>query len=190
MKAFLLSLLVMLREFLTSKKVLTAALTAVAGAFIKDPAVRDRVVAAGLFLLTAIAAVDHATASAGGKTTAGAKTTTPEEHAAAISAAVKALLLEGLDRALKAATPPVVMPTVRVGPAPIGVAVPSTTVTVTTQPGFTGVAATGVAVSQAAPPEAMATATTAPAPALDLSKLEPPSAGQAGVYPPKPGAGP
>lgn len=189
MKAFLLSLLVMLREFLTSKKVLTAALTAVAGAFIKDPAVRDRVVAAGLFLLTAIAAVDHATASAGGKTTVGAKTTTPEEHAAAVSAAVKALLLEGLDRALKAATPPVVVPIVSVGPAPHGVSVPSTTVTVT-QPGFAGVAATGIAVSQAAPPEAMATATTEAAPALDLSKLEPPSAGQAGVYPPKPGAGP
>ncbi len=63
MKALLASLLVMLRDFVTSKKVLTAILTAAAGALIKDPTVRDRVVAAGLTLLGAQAMTDHGKAA-------------------------------------------------------------------------------------------------------------------------------
>jgi hypothetical protein len=71
MKALLLSLGAMLREYLTSKKVLTAVLTALAGVFIKDAAVRDRVVAVGMTLIAALAVVDH------GKATAGARAVPP-----------------------------------------------------------------------------------------------------------------
>ncbi len=55
---------VMLRDFVTSKKVLTALLTAGAGLFIKDPDARDRVVAAGLALLVAQGATDAGKAAA------------------------------------------------------------------------------------------------------------------------------
>ena len=67
MKSFLVLLARMLVEFLTSKKVLTAILTAAAGAFIKDPATRDRVVAVGLTLIGGIALADHGKAAAAGK---------------------------------------------------------------------------------------------------------------------------
>lgn len=63
MKAFLLLLLGMLRDFVTSKKVLTAVLTAVAGALIKDPTTRDRIVAIGLMLLGGQALTDHGKAA-------------------------------------------------------------------------------------------------------------------------------
>jgi len=44
-------LLATLKELVTSKKVLIAILTAVAGALIKDPAFRDRVIAVGTALV-------------------------------------------------------------------------------------------------------------------------------------------
>lgn len=64
MKAFLLLLLVMLRDFVTSKKVLTAVLTGVAGLAVKDPAMRTRVIEIGLVLLGAQGLTDHGKAAA------------------------------------------------------------------------------------------------------------------------------
>jgi hypothetical protein len=54
----------MLHDFLTSKKVLTAILTAVAGVAIKDPDTRDRVVTVGVGLLVAQGATDAGKAAA------------------------------------------------------------------------------------------------------------------------------
>lgn len=51
-------LLAMLREWITSKKVLTAILTAVAGVLIRDHELRDRVMAVGVVLLGAQGAND------------------------------------------------------------------------------------------------------------------------------------
>lgn len=48
----------MLHDFLTSKKVLTAALTTVVGALVKDPATRDHVIEVGVVLLAAQGATD------------------------------------------------------------------------------------------------------------------------------------
>lgn len=48
----------MLVEFVTSKKVLTAVLTSVAGLVIKDPATRDHVLAVGVTLIGGIAIAD------------------------------------------------------------------------------------------------------------------------------------
>lgn len=175
LKALALDLFVMLREYLTSKKVLTAALTTLAGAFIKDPVLRDRAIAGGIFLIGAFAYVDRAKASPGGKeavegaiktallgeldrilkalataTPAAAAAPAPgltaAEHAGLIKNALKETLLDLLDRArVDTAPPPVVVPTVTVGPAPIGVAVPSTTITTSTTtqtaPGFVAVPA-------------------------------------------------
>lgn len=45
-------------DLLTSKKVLTALATGAAGVFIKDPALRDRIVATGVVLIGAQGAAD------------------------------------------------------------------------------------------------------------------------------------
>lgn len=64
LKGFAVSVLVMLRDFVTSKKVLTAVLTAGATYFVKDTAIRDRVVAIGLILIGGQALADHGATAA------------------------------------------------------------------------------------------------------------------------------
>jgi hypothetical protein len=55
---------VMLHDFLTSKKVLTAILTSVAGIVIKDPATREHVLAVGITLIGGQAIQDFGKAKA------------------------------------------------------------------------------------------------------------------------------
>lgn len=64
MKAFSLLLLGMLREYATSKKVLTAVLTALVPLVVHDPVIREWVMGSGLTLLLALAAQDHGKAAA------------------------------------------------------------------------------------------------------------------------------
>lgn len=54
----------MLREFVTSKKVLAALLTVVAQLVFKDPDLRTRVLELGMVLIGAIAVADHGRAKA------------------------------------------------------------------------------------------------------------------------------
>lgn len=64
MNPFLKPLVAMFIAWATSKKVLTAVLTAIAALLIKDTAVRDRVVGVGITLIAAIAVTDHGKAAA------------------------------------------------------------------------------------------------------------------------------
>lgn len=73
---FLSSLFVMLKDFVTSKKVLTAAITAVATALIKDPGLRTNVVEIGAVLLAGQGLADHGKAAAQIKSDSSSSTNT------------------------------------------------------------------------------------------------------------------
>ena len=64
MKALLLELALMLRDFATSKKVLTALLTGLASVLVKDPTTRTHAVEIGLVLIGGQALTDHGKAAA------------------------------------------------------------------------------------------------------------------------------